>query len=184
MRILGIDPGSLATGYGLVRRDGKQLAAVRYDTLRSRRTDPPETRLAAIYTGLYALVDELRPDVAVIERVFVAASPRTALLLGQARGAALAALGAGGTPVVDYAPGQLKRAVTGYGAASKREVQVMVQHLLGLPDVPPTDAADALALAICHAQGDRVVQLRTRRHGARRGRRGRSAALWRRPQLL
>lgn len=169
MRVLGIDPGSATTGYGLVERAGQELMHRAHGTVRLRSARPLVERLGELHHRVSALVTELEPDVAAVERVFVAASPRSALVLGQARGAALAALGAQRIPVVEYAPPELKQAVTGNGRASKREVQAMVKRLLQLARIPPTDAADALALAICHAHAEPLRARGWERRPARRG---------------
>jgi crossover junction endodeoxyribonuclease RuvC len=167
MRILGIDPGSATTGYGVIERAGGNLAHRTHGVFRLSAGRPLSERLGEIHRRIDILVRELEPDIAAVERVFVAASPRSALVLGQARGAALAALGAAGIPVAEYAPPELKQAVTGSGRASKREVQAMVKRLLGLMRTPASDAADALALAICHAHAGRLTAL-----GVGRGRSG------------
>ncbi len=151
MRILGIDPGSNATGYGVVERDGKLLRHVAHGTLRPRGTTP-ELRLHQLYELIRDVARHHKPDAAAVERVFVAQSPRSALVLGQARGAALAALGSLALGVSEYAPAEIKQAVTGSGRADKQQVAVMVRRLLGLARVPDSDAADALAAAIGHAQ--------------------------------
>ena len=176
MRILGIDPGSSVTGYGVVERVGSGVEHRAHGTLRFPRNHAQHQRLAAIYAGVTQWVAEARPDVAVVEKIFVSASARSALVLGQARGAALAALGSAGVPVCEYAPQQLKRSVTGNGAASKRQVQAMVRRLLTLESTPAADAADALALALCHAQAGPLATLAAQGEARRtRGRRGRRA---------
>jgi len=171
MRVLGIDPGSAATGFGVVERAGSALAHRAHGTLRPRRGVPLAARLATILDGLSEVIEAHAPDVVVIERVFVAASARSALVLGQARGVAMASAAARGLPVVEYAPAQIKQAVVGTGDASKRQVQAMVRSLLALPALPPLDAADALAAAICHAHAGRLATLLgAEAAGARRGR--------------
>jgi crossover junction endodeoxyribonuclease RuvC len=159
MRILGIDPGSSVTGYGAVERKNSGIEHRAHGTLRFPRAHAQHQRLAAIYAGVTQWVAETQPDAAVVEKIFVSASPRSALILGQARGAALAALGSAGIPVYEYAPQQLKRSVTGNGSASKRQVQAMVRRLLTLETTPAADAADALALALCHAQAGPLAAL-------------------------
>jgi len=171
MRVLGIDPGSTATGFGVVERAGPSVTHRAHGTLRPPRGAPLAVRLATILDGLAAVIESHAPEVVVIERVFVAASPRSALVLGQARGVAMASAAARGLPVVEYAPSQIKQAVVGTGAASKRQVQAMVRRLLALPAAPPQDAADALAAAICHAHAGRLAALlEGEAPGARRGR--------------
>jgi crossover junction endodeoxyribonuclease RuvC len=153
MRILGIDPGSNVTGYGIVERADGRLRHVAHGTLRPPRRAELPARLAALHRALCEVIRDHAPDLAVVEQVFVAASPRSALVLGEARGVALAAAAAAGLPVFEYGPRAIKLAVTGSGAAAKPEVQRMVRTLLSLAQRPPADAADALAAAICHMQG-------------------------------
>ncbi len=169
MRILGIDPGSLVTGYGVVERRGADVHHVAHGTLRQPRTAPLATRLAAIHAGVAEIVRIHRPDLVVVEQVFVAANVRAALVLGQARGVALAAVAAAGLLVDELSPQEVKRAVAGSGAAQKQQVQRMVQRLLGLAVAPAEDAADALAAALCRAHRSALLTL----PGAGPGRGGR-----------
>lgn len=164
MRVLGIDPGSIVTGYGVVDRSsadagGAALNHVAHGNIRLPRDTSLAVRLYRLHEAVLEIIDVHRPDIAAVEQVFVAASPRSALVLGQARGAALAALGARGVATTEYAPTQIKQAVTGGGRSSKRQVQTMVRRLLDLEALPQTDAADALAAAICHARAGRLQQL-------------------------
>jgi crossover junction endodeoxyribonuclease RuvC len=156
MRILGIDPGSNATGFGVVERRGGRLIHVAHGTVRPPRGAPLAVRLEYLHGAIRQLVAEYRPDVAVVEQVFVAASPRAALVLGQARGAVLSAVGAAGLAVSEYTASQVKQAVTGNGRAGKAQVKTMVRRLLGLDRAPASDAADALAVAIRHAHSGRL----------------------------
>ena len=152
-RILGIDPGLQRTGFGLVQADGSRLAYVAsgtISTLEAPRGDLP-LRLKIIFEGVREVVQRYTPDCACAEIVFVNVNPQSTLLLGQARGAALAALVSGGLPVAEYTALQMKKAVVGHGLASKAQVQEMVMRLLKLPGLPGKDAADALGLAITHA---------------------------------
>ena len=151
MRILGVDPGSSATGYGVVEFSRGKLSHVAHGVLRTRRGGALASRLAEIHQGLTAVVAEYRPELVAVERVFVAANPRSALVLGQARGAALAALASAGLEVAELSAREVKKAVSGTGAAGKAQVQSMVMRLLALSVRPPVDAADALAVAICQA---------------------------------
>jgi len=153
MIILGIDPGSRAMGLGLVRFEGSRVRYLAHDVIRPP-DGPLPARLACIHAGVVAVIDEWRPERAAVESVFQQRNPRAALMLGQARGVALAACGLAGLPCAEYAPSQVKAAVTGTGAASKSQVQAMVQRLLGLPAAPPSDAADALAVALCYGHGE------------------------------
>jgi len=171
MRILGIDPGSIATGYGVVERVDGRLVHVAHGTLRAARGACLAERLASLHRDVVEVVARHRPDAAAVEEVFVAASPRAALVLGQARGAVLAALGTAAVPVSEYAARTVKQSVTGSGAADKRQVQAMVRRSLALEALPPADAADALAVAICHAYAARLAAAGVLGRGRRRGRR-------------
>jgi len=177
MRILGIDPGSVATGYGIVERvsDGeRRLIHVAHGTIRPPRGAPIHQRLAVLHREIARVIADHSPDQAVVEQVFVAASARSALVLGQARGAALAALGQAGLPVAELAAREIKKAIVGTGGASKVQVQAMVTELLGLETRPASDAADALAGAICHGNANRLAALGVKPRGRSRGGRARS----------
>jgi crossover junction endodeoxyribonuclease RuvC len=151
---LGIDPGLSRCGYGAVRTTRGQLSVEAYGHLTTPPDDPLSDRLGALWEDLVRLLDDLRPDVLVVERVLFQVNARTAMSVGQASGLALAAASRAGCPVVQYSPNEVKLAVAGYGAATKDQVQRMVQVLLGLDAPPrPADRADALALAICHLSG-------------------------------
>ena len=151
MKIFGIDPGSGRTGYGCVEILGSRHRLVICGTLSApARTSFPD-KLKFIHGGLAVLLAEHRPDCVAVESIFHARNARTALKLGHARGVALLAASEAGLPVAEYAPAEIKRAVVGFGRAEKHQVQQMVKLLLGLDVLPaPHDAADALAVAICH----------------------------------
>jgi crossover junction endodeoxyribonuclease RuvC len=173
MRVLGIDPGSQATGWGLLEREAGRLRHCEHGTVRPRRGACLAERLGVLQIALAELLETHRPDCVVVEQVFLAtgASPRSALVLGQARGVALAVAAVREVPVHEYTARTIKLAVTGHGGAAKREVQTMVRELLVLDRVPPQDAADALAAAVCHAQASRLppgVRGGGRRRAARR----------------
>lgn len=178
MRILGIDPGSNTTGYGVLDDGEGRLAHVAHGTLCPQRGATLPFRLAELHRSVSDVIALHRPEVAVVERVFVAANVRSALVLGQARGVALAALAAAALPVAEYSAREIKLAATGSGAAAKRDVQTMMRRLLSLEATPPEDAADALAAALCHAhQGPTsVLQGAASR---RQRRRPTTAAAWR-----
>jgi crossover junction endodeoxyribonuclease RuvC len=159
VRILGIDPGSVATGWGIVECEGSRLRHVASGVLRPPGPDPAR-RLARIQLELADLVRRHAPQTAALEAVFVARNPRSALKLGQARGVALAVCGEAGLETSEYAPARVKGAVAGYGAADKAQVQAMVCRLLGLERAPARDAADALAIAICHGAQCRTAARR------------------------
>ena len=152
MKVVGIDPGTAACGYGIVHESGGRLRAVDHGWWRTSAGERPELRLKTIFDAVVDLVSRHAPDAVAIEESFVGADARTALSVGQARGAVLVACAAAGIECTEYAPARVKQAVCGYGRAEKAQVQRMVKAILGL-DAPPTPAhaADALAVAICHA---------------------------------
>ena len=151
MKIFGIDPGSVRTGYGCVEGAGSRHVLVLCGTLSAPAGATFPERLKHIHAGLLALLADSRPDCVAVETIFHARNVRSALKLGHARGVALLAASESGLPVVEYAPAEIKRAVVGYGRAEKPQVQQMVKLLLGLDRAPsPHDVADALAVAICH----------------------------------
>ena len=152
-RILGIDPGLQTTGFGVVEVDGREMAYVASGTIRTAEADLSDlpARLKIIFDGVREVVDSYQPTCASVEIVFVNVNPQSTLLLGQARGAALAALVSNDLAVSEYTALQMKKAVVGHGLANKTQVQEMVRRLLALPALPGKDAADALGLAISHA---------------------------------
>jgi crossover junction endodeoxyribonuclease RuvC len=152
MRVLGIDCGGESTGYGVVEQpnDGT-LRCLAAGAIRLVPQRPLAERLRIIFDGLRAIIAANAPDVVAIEEVFYATNAKSALKLGQVRGVAMLTASTSGLPVAEYAPLAIKAAVAGYGRAEKVQVQYMVQRLLKLPEIPrPSDAADALAIAICH----------------------------------
>ncbi len=174
-RILGLDPGSLRTGYGLIDCTASGERHIANGCIQVRGGDFL-MRLRHIFEAIALLINEHRPDEIAIERVFVHKNIDSALKLGQARGAAICAAVALGASAHEYAPRAIKLAVSGFGAAEKSQVARMVVALLGLEQRPSADAADALAVALCHAQSRRLESLRaaslTPRASARRGARG------------
>ena len=149
MRILGIDPGSLTTGFGVVEILDGRLAYVTSGCIRMK-DEPLPQRLKTIFRGICELIEKNRPEVFAIEQVFMARNARSALVLGQARGAAICAAVDNGLPVSEYSALEIKKSVVGYGQADKSQVQHMVRSILALDGAPQADAADALACAICH----------------------------------
>jgi crossover junction endodeoxyribonuclease RuvC len=153
MRILGIDPGLQRTGFGVIDVDGQRLSYVASGTIST--TEAPRgnlpLRLKLIFDGVSEVVQRYQPSCSSVEIVFVNVNPQSTLLLGQARGAAMAALVAGNLAVAEYTALQMKKAIVGHGLANKSQVQEMVRRLLALPGLPGSDAADALGLAISHA---------------------------------
>ncbi len=152
MIVLGIDPGTAMTGYGIVERTGSELRLVDYGCLETIPDRPLPERLLLIHDGLDGLICDHHPDLIGIERLFFNRNVQTAFAVGQARGVALLAAAQHGVPVYEYGPHEVKMAVTGYGRAPKTQVQRMVQIVLRMDVLPrPDDAADALAVAICLA---------------------------------
>jgi crossover junction endodeoxyribonuclease RuvC len=157
MIVLGLDPGTAATGYGVVASTGGRLRALAHGVVRTRAGTDHALRLAEIHDQVRALAEAHAPDAAAVEELFVRDNPRTILSVGEARGAALAALGCRGVQVHAYTVSAIKTAVCGYGRAEKSQVQQMVRAILALDELPrPDHAADALAAAICHANSART----------------------------
>ena len=169
LRILGIDPGLRVTGFGIIEKNGATLAYVASGCIKSGNAGLPE-RLGTILANLREVIEKHRPQLIVVEKVFVNANPASTLALGQARGTAICAAVDAGLPVAEYTALQVKQAVVGNGHASKEQVQHMVKRLLKLTGSPSSDAADALACAICHAHGGRLGSLSTSGYRIRRGR--------------
>ncbi|MBX7251482.1 MAG: crossover junction endodeoxyribonuclease RuvC [Candidatus Promineofilum sp.] len=153
MRILGLDPGTATTGYGIIDAVDGRLTLVEYGIISTPAGDAAPDRLQSIFHQLRDLLATHRPATAGVEQVFFGRNITTAIAVGQARGVLLLALAEAGVPVSEYSPPKVKEAVTGYGKADKAQVQLMVRHILDLAETPrPDDAADALAVAIAHAQ--------------------------------
>ena len=151
MLTLGIDPGTATTGYGLVRQQGDKLSYVGCGCVITTPKESSQNRLAKIYTEIKQLIKIHRPDFVAVERLFFGENTKTAMAVGQARGIVLLAAAEGKIPLFEYTPLEVKVALTGYGKAEKRQMQQMVRVVLKLNDIPkPDDAADALAIAICH----------------------------------
>ena len=160
MIFLGVDPGTAITGYGFIREDAGALQAVAFGTITTPSGQALPDRLVTLYTELTRLIALHRPASAAVEQLFFSRNVRTALAVGQARGVVLLALAQAGIPISEYTPLEVKQAVTGYGRADKQQVQEMVRLLMGLPEIPkPDDAADALAVAICHLHSSRISRL-------------------------
>lgn len=160
MLVLGIDPGTAITGYGLVDEVGSQLVAVEYGVIRTPANSPLPERLASIYQALQDTLKQHRPTQIALEELFFSSNTRSALAVGQARGVCMLAGAHAGIPIFEYTPLQVKLAIAGYGRATKSQIQAMVRLLLNLDAIPsPDDAADALALAICHLHTKRPEEL-------------------------
>jgi crossover junction endodeoxyribonuclease RuvC len=152
VKVLGIDPGTAACGYGIVHGSGGRLKAVEFGWWQTPARERPELRLKQIHDAIAELIERHEPEAVVLEESFVGADARTALSVGQARGAARVACASAGVFCTEYPPSSVKHAVCGYGRAEKAQVQRMVKAILGLAETPkPHHAADALAVAICHA---------------------------------
>lgn len=152
MLILGIDPGTAITGFGLIAKEGNHLKRITFGAIRTGPEQAMPLRLKKIHQELRLIIEEYQPDVIAVEQLFFNKNVRTALAVGQARGVVLLTGAEAGLEIIEYTPLQIKMAVVGYGRAEKAQVQEMVRMLLCLREVPkPDDAADALAVAICHA---------------------------------
>lgn len=160
MRILGLDPGTASTGYGIIDVSDGRLSAVTYGVIKTPAKDSTPQRLQTIFQELNKLINDFQPDTAAIEEVFFGRNITTAISVGQARGVLILALANAGIPISEYSPPRIKDAVTGYGKAQKAQVQLMVRNLLNLEETPrPDDAADGLAVAITHYQYQRYESL-------------------------
>ncbi len=151
-RIIGLDPGFGIVGYGVVDIQGKSEALVKYGTIRTSAKDPISKRIEKIYDVLSQILTEYMPDESAVEELYFFRNVTTAISVGEARGVMLLALEKFGVKIYEYTPMEVKLSVTGYGKATKRQVQEMVRVMLNMNDIPrPDDAADALAIALCHA---------------------------------
>lgn len=160
MLVIGIDPGTATTGYGLIRETESGVEAVDYGVITTPAHTPMDERLLSLYQQLNALVLLHRPDSGAVEKLFFSRNVTTAITVGQARGVVILKLAEEKIPVFEYTPMEVKMAVTGYGSAGKRQVQEMVKELLNLDAIPKSDdAADALAIAICHLNNNKFAQL-------------------------
>ena len=158
MIILGVDPGTRVSGYGVIRTEGNRFSHVENGCIAPSPTAAMSIRLTAIFNRLEEIIVSFAPDRVVVEKVFFAKNAASALKLGQCRGVVLAVAGRHDVPVYEYSPTQIKQAVTGYGRADKQQVQQMVRMILGLPEIAQEDASDALAVALCHAQSYPLVE--------------------------
>lgn len=160
MKILGVDPGTATTGFGVLEVTGQKRVALDYGVISTPSTTPMPERLATIYDDLTELVRHHKPDWIVIEQLFFTNNITTGISVGQARGIVMLVGQQNGLSLAEYTPLQVKQSVTGYGKATKKQVQSMVQTILGLKSLPkPDDAADALAIAICHSANARALRI-------------------------
>jgi len=151
MQILGIDPGSRITGYGIVAKGRQGLTGVDYGEIRPPRAASLAETLVSVHEALIELIAAIRPDALAIEDIFYGKNVQSLIKQGHVRGVAILAGARQGVPVYEYTPLEVKKAVVGYGRAEKGQVQTMIKAILKLPELPPPDAADALAVAVCHA---------------------------------
>jgi crossover junction endodeoxyribonuclease RuvC len=160
VKVIGIDPGTASCGYGIVHDSEGRLRAIDHGWWKTPAGERPEVRLKMIFDGVAGLIEQHRPDAVALEESFVGADARTALSVGQARGAVMVAAANAGITCAEYAPARVKQTVCGYGRAEKQQVQKMVKAILGLPTEPtPTHAADALAVAICHSLAPPLLRI-------------------------
>jgi crossover junction endodeoxyribonuclease RuvC len=158
--VLGVDPGTAITGWGIVEDHGDSLASIAYGVITTTSGTPLPQRLQTIYQGLTEIIAGWRPECSALEELFFSKNAKTALAVGHGRGAAMLALANARLPITEYKPLEVKQAITGYGGADKLQMQLMVKLLLHLDELPrPDDAADALAVAICHLHSARLRQL-------------------------
>ncbi len=161
MIILGLDPGTATTGYGVIRVLGNRFQMLEYGIISTPAKNPMEKRLEMIYDNLQELLQKWQPDQAAVEELFFNQNITTAITVGQARGVLLLCCAQNNVPLAEYTPLQVKQALVGYGRADKKQIQQMVKMFLNLADIPkPDDAADALAIAICHAHNYQTNQRR------------------------
>jgi crossover junction endodeoxyribonuclease RuvC len=157
VRVIGIDPGTAITGWGVVEGEGSEVSLVAAGVITTAAGTPLPNRLVIIYRDLTGIINRWQPDSSAVEELFFGRNAKTALAVGHGRGAAILALANAGVPITEYKPLSVKQALTGYGGADKRQMQQMVKLLLSLDDIPqPDDAADALAVAICHLHSARL----------------------------
>jgi crossover junction endodeoxyribonuclease RuvC len=160
VKVVGIDPGTASCGYGIVHESDGRLRAIDHGWWKTAAGERLELRLKTIFDGVVGLIEDHRPDAVALEESYVGADARTALSVGQARGAVMVAAASAGVECAEYPPARVKQAVCGYGRAEKLQVQKMVQAILSLQELPkPTHAADALAVAICHALAPPLLRI-------------------------
>jgi len=163
MRILGIDPGTVTMGYGVIESRGDEITLIDFGALNSPAHSPIGERLHYLYEALLGIITRCQPDAVAVEQPFMAKNARSALAIGRAQAVAILAAANKGIPTYEYTPAQVKQRVANYGASSKEQIQEMVRLQLGLAEVPqPNDAADALAVALCHRQEMHLESLLTK----------------------
>lgn len=155
-RVLGVDPGTVQMGIGVLDTNGSRCELVAYDTVKISKNLAPSKKIRVIYEAVRGFIQRYQPNVMALENVFFGENVHSLVRIGEARASAMLAAEECGVPVVEYPPARVKQAVSGSGRASKIQVQQMVKHRLRLKELPPTDAADALAVALCHFQSHNV----------------------------
>ena len=159
LTILGVDPGYAILGWGAIEYGASRYRLLDYGTVQTEKDAPWPERLKSVYEGLAGVIERYRPEVCAVEELFFNSNQKTAIKVGEARGAAVLACANAGCPVFEYTPLQVKQALTGYGRADKHQMQEMVRQILGLEKAPrPDDAADAVAVAICHANSSGYIE--------------------------
>ena len=159
MKILGIDPGLINTGYGIVEPSGPKVTLIDYGVVQPSKSDQLSVRLKVICNDVLSIIKEFKPDVCVVEEVFYSKNFKSSLLLGQARAAVLIASAMQGVDVAEYSARKIKQSITGNGNSSKEQIQFMVKNILEMSEIPkPVDASDALAIAICHLHHKNLSQ--------------------------
>jgi crossover junction endodeoxyribonuclease RuvC len=160
MRVLGIDPGTIVTGFGVVEETGNRLSLIDYGAVKSRKNDLFPDRLKRIYEGLCLVLEKHKPDHVAVEKVFYGKSAKAAIKIGEGRGVAILCAALAGVPLSEYSPTAIKKSVVGVGNAQKTQVQEMVKVILQLSKLPePLDSSDALAIAICHCHRKKLYDL-------------------------
>ena len=160
MKVIGIDPGTASCGYGIVHESEGRLEAIDHGWWKTAAAERLELRLKTIFDGVAGLIEEHRPDAVALEESYVGADARTALSVGQARGAVMVAAASAGVECAEYAPARVKQVVCGYGRAEKAQIQKMVKVILSMETAPtPSHASDALAVAICHALAPPLLRI-------------------------
>ncbi len=160
MRVLGIDPGTIVMGYGAIDSKDDEITLVDYGALKCSSRTPTDKRLGFLYAGIFKIIPHHKPDAVAIEQPFVSENVKSALAIGKAQAIAILAAVNNNIPVYEYTPAAVKRQIAGYGASSKQQIQEMIKLQLGMSVIPePSDAADALAVAICHIQALHLINL-------------------------
>jgi crossover junction endodeoxyribonuclease RuvC len=159
MRIFGIDPGTIVTGYGLIEKKKSRYAGIDFGEIKTKKDQVLSRRLEDIYNRLFEIIQDVRPEAIALEDIFYGKNVKSLIKQGHVRGIIILAASHAGIPVFEYSPLEVKKAVVGYGMADKAQVQQMVKAILNLAEIPPPDAADALAMALCHGNFMKKVSI-------------------------